>query len=129
MTGFIDAIDKGAQGLVFGNSMFLPFRLDLLSIWAGKEMSFLSSPEVIVDLCEGNGEVAVREGASWTNIVLRRYRDLAREFGNGKGHVLLYAVEKANDLFVQEHRHYIRIVFSAHEKEISFELIDDPFQL
>jgi hypothetical protein len=129
MNGFIEVIDKGGKGLVFGNSIYLPFRLDLLSLWVGKEMSLISSPEVIVDLCDGNGEVALREGDSWTNIVLRGYRDLAREFGNGKGHVTLYATEKGADLFEHSHRRYIRITFTTHEKELLLEIIDDPFQL
>lgn len=129
MEGFVDAIRQGRRGLVFENSMFLPFRLDILHIWIGKEMSLLSSPEVIVDLCEGNGQIALRESDTWTNVVLHRYRDLVREFGDGKGHVVLYAVEKGADPFVPGNRHYIRIAFGIQEKEISFEIIDDPFQL
>ena len=129
MNGFIDAIRNGRKGLVFGNSLFLPFRLDLMSIWVGKEMSLLSSPEVIHDLCEGSRDVAIREENAWTNIVLRRHGDLVRDLGNGKGHVILCAAEKGGDLFRQEQRHYIRIGFASQGKEISFEIIDDPFQL
>lgn len=99
------------------------------SIWVGKEMSLLSSPEVIRDLCEGSREVAIREEDAWTNMVLRRHGDHARDLGNGKGHVILYGAEKGGDLFMQEQRHYIRICFASQAKEISFEIINDPFQL
>ena len=129
MTGFFEAITQGRRGLVFGNSLYLPFQLDILTIWVGKEMSMISSPQVIVDLCPGSEDVALRENENWTNIVFRGHGDLVREFGNGKGHVILYAVEKGHDPFVQEHRHYIRVSFAMHAKEISLELIDDPFQL
>jgi len=129
MAGFFEAIAQGRKGLVFGNSLYLPFQLDLLTIWVGKEMSMISSPQVIVDLCPGSGDVAIREEGNWTNIVLRGHGDLVRELGNGKGHVILYAVEKGRDPFVQEHRHYVRVSFTMHTKEISLEIIDDPLQL
>jgi hypothetical protein len=129
MKGFIDAIRQGRKGLVFGNSLFLPFRLDLMSIWVGKEMSLLSSPEVILDLCEGSRDVGIREEDGWTNIVLRRHGDLARDLGNGKGHVILYGAEKGADLFMQDQRHYIRVSIPAKGKETSFEVVDDPFKL
>jgi hypothetical protein len=129
MNGFVDTIRQGRKGLVFGNSLYLPFRLDLMSIWVGKEMSLLSSPEVIFDLCEGSRDVAIREEDAWTNIVLRRHGDLGRDLGNGKGHVILYATEKGGDLFIQEQRHYVRVSFATQGKELSFEIIDDPFRL
>ncbi|NTU91306.1 MAG: hypothetical protein HGB01_05525 [Chlorobiaceae bacterium] len=129
MNGFLEIIQRGTKGLVFENSVFFPFRMQLLTVWLGKEMSLLASPEFIVDLCEGNEDVAIREGDTWTNIVFRRYRDLCREFGNGKGHIILLASEMGADFFTQERRHYIRVAFPSHGKEISFEIIDDPFQL
>lgn len=129
MEGFVESIRNGRRGLVLGNSIYLPFRLDLLSVWIGKEMSMLATPELMVDLCPGNGDVAIREEPGWTNIVFRRYRDLAREFGGGRGHVVLYAAEKGGDLFAPDQRHYIRISFDRDGKDASFEIIDDPFML
>jgi len=129
MTSFIEAIREGRTGLVFANSLFLPFHLELISIWIGKEMSLLAKPEIIVDLGEDSLDVVLREGVTYTNIVLRRHRDLAHEFGNGKGHVVLYAAEKGSDIFRPENRHYIRISLQKPHKEITFELIDDPYQL
>ena len=129
MNGFAEAIADGRTGLVFGNSVFLPFHLELLSIWIGKEMSLLASPEIIVDFGEGNGDVSVRESATYTNIVFRRYHDLVHEFGNGKGHVVLHAAEKGADVFNPGNRHYIRIGFAKLRKEITIEHIDDPFEL
>ncbi|HWQ25575.1 MAG TPA: hypothetical protein VN367_02225 [Chlorobaculum sp.] len=129
MTSFIEVIREGRTGLVFANSLFLPFHFELISIWIGKEMSLLAKPEIIVDLGENSQDVVLREGATYTNIVLRRYRDLAHEFGNGKGHVILYAAEKGSDIFRPENRHYIRISLQKPHKEITFELIEDPYQL
>ncbi len=129
MGGFVDAIGAGAKGLTLENSVYLPFRLELLSIWLGKEMSLLASPELIVDMCEGSDDVAIRTGDGWTNIVFRRYRDLDRELGDGKGHVVLCAVEEGGNIFSEKERHFIRIWFTRHGKEISFEIIDDPFNL
>jgi hypothetical protein len=129
MNGFSEAISNGRTGLVLGNSVFLPFHLELLSIWIGKDMSLLASPEFIVDLCEGSADVSLREGASYTNIVFRRYHDLVHEFGSGKGHVVLHATEKGADVFIPQNRHYIRIGFVKHHKEITFEHFKDPFEL
>jgi hypothetical protein len=129
MNGFIDPIRDGRTGLVFSNSLYLPFHLEILSIWIGKEMSLLANPEVIVDLGEESHDVVQRDGTTYTNLVFRRYRDLAHEFGNGKGHVILYAAEKGSDIFKPENRHYIRISFQRPHKEITFEIIEDPFQL
>lgn len=120
---------RGDGGLFFENSLFLPFRLDILHVWVGKEMSLISSPDLITDLCEGSRDIAIREGEAWTNIVLRRYGDLAREFGNDRGHVVLYAAEQGGDLFQQENRHYIRVSFATEGKTLSFGIVEDPFEL
>jgi hypothetical protein len=129
MKGFIVSIADGKKGLVFGNSVFLPFHLELISVWIGKEMSLLSAPDIVVDLCDDNDDVAVREGCTYTNLVFRKYRDLARDLGNDKCHIVLYAAEKGSDIFPAENRHYIRLEFQLRSKEISLDIIDDPFTL
>jgi hypothetical protein len=129
MKSFVDAIRNGENGIVFENSVFLPFHLELLRVWIGKEMTLISSPECIVDVCPGNGDVAVREGELYTNLVFRRYRDLPRELGHDKGHVILHAAEKGADIFRKENLHYIRLGFQSGQKEIALEVIDDPFLL
>ena len=128
MKSFTAAIRDGETGFAVHNSVFLPFHCEIISIWIGKEMSLLSVPDEITDL--GDTEViGMREGESYTNLVFRKWGDLTRELGYHKGHIILYAVEKGEDMFNAENRHYIRIGFHDHRKELSFEIVDDPFQL
>lgn len=128
MKSFINAVANKETGLVIRNSLFLPFHCELLSIWVGKEMSLLAAPDLLCDLANRK-VVGVREGDSYTNIVLRRWSDLPKELGHEKGHVILHAAEKGADIFKPENLHYIRISFHDRGKKISFEIIDDPFNL
>jgi hypothetical protein len=128
MKSFTDAVKSGRKGLVIRNSVFLPFHCELLSIWVGKEMSLISAPDLISDLTDC-GQVALRVGESYTNIVLKKWGDLAKELGHHKGHIILHAAEKGADIFLPENLHYIRIGFVDHGKEVSLEIIDNPFEL
>ncbi|MBL6956630.1 MAG: hypothetical protein ISR54_07415 [Chlorobium phaeobacteroides] len=128
MKGFIQAIQDGETGMVFRNSVFLPFHLELLSVWIGKEMSLLAVPDLLTDFCHGNGQLAVREGDHYTNMVFRKIGDLRKEIGANKGHIILNAGEKDADIFKEENRHYIKI-FMTGKHIIEFELIEDPFYL
>ncbi|ASQ89920.1 hypothetical protein CHL67_02385 [Prosthecochloris sp. GSB1] len=128
MKGFVRAIQDGETGMVFRNAIYLPFHLEILSVWMGKEMSLLAVPELLTDLTEGNGLIGLREGEWYTNIVFRRSGDLRKELGHEKGHIILHAAEKGSDLFREENRHYIRIGFSD-KHLLRFELVEDPFYL
>ncbi len=128
MKSFFDAVRNGEKGFVVKNAVFLPFHCEIISIWIGKEMSLLAAPELIVDLSESD-LLAVREGDSYTNIVFRKWNDLSKELGHHKGHIILKAAEKGADIFKSENIHYIRIGFPDHQKEIVFEIIDDPYDL
>lgn len=128
MKSFLDAVSKGEKGFVIKNAVFLPFHCEIISIWIGKEMSLLATPELIVDLAESDS-IALREGDSYTNIVFRKWSDLSKELGHHKGHIILRAAEKGADIFTSENIHYIRIGFQDHQKEIVFEIIDDPYAL
>ncbi|MCF8215376.1 MAG: hypothetical protein K9I59_00720 [Chlorobium sp.] len=127
---YIDAVRNGEKGFYIRNSLFFPFHFELLSIWIGKEMSLLSSPEMITDISD-KGLLSVREAESYTNIVFRRWGDLGRELGHHKGHVILHAAEKGADIFNPENLHYIKACFrdTTAFREVVFELIDDPFSL
>lgn len=131
MKGMVVAIESGAKGFVIGSSVFVPFHCELLSVWIGKEMSLLSAPDLIVDLCN-NPDVGIRDGEFYTNLVFRKRGDLRKELGHNKGHIILHATEKGADVFLDENLHYIRISFLDNPekpKEITFELIDNPFHL
>lgn len=128
MRSFVDAIRKKERGYITGNSVYLPFHCEIIRIWIGKEMSLLSTPEVIVDFCDA-GDIGMREGRFYTNLVFRKWRDLQRELGHHKGHIIINAAEKGADLFRSENLHYIRISFKDDRKELEFELIDNPFDL
>ncbi len=128
MKGFVQAIQDGEKGMVFRNSLFLPFHLELLSIWIGKEMSLLAVPDILTDFCNGSNELAVREGSHYTNLVFKKGGDLRKELGHCKGHIILYAAEKHGDIFRPENRHYIKSCFTDRHI-VNLELIDDPFYL
>ncbi|WP_076791970.1 hypothetical protein [Chlorobium sp. KB01] len=128
MKSFLNAISNGEEGFFTKNSLYLPFHCEIISIWVGKEMSLLASPDLIVDLTDTD-IVGVREGESFTNLVFRKWSDFSKELGHNKGHIILRASEKGADIFRTENLHYIRIVFHDHKKEISFEIIDNPRDL
>jgi hypothetical protein len=114
--------------LVVGNSVFLPFHCEIITIWIGKEMSLLSPPELITDLADSE-LIGIREGASYTNLVFRKRGNLAKEPGRGKGHIIPYASEKDDGIFMNEKLHSIRPGFHDTSKGISSDVIDDPFRL
>ncbi len=128
MKSFIATVKNGEKGFVIKNSVFLPFHCEIITIWIGKEMSLLSVPELITDLTDAE-VLGVREGDFYTNLVFRKWSDLAKELGHHKGHIILRAAEKGTDIFQAENLHYIRIGFHDHQKELSFEIIDNPYDL
>lgn len=128
MKSFLNAISNGEQGFYINNSVFLPFHCEIISIWLGKEMSRLSAPDVITDITDTE-VLGLREGDFYTNLVFRKRSDLAKELGHHKGHIILRAAEKGTDIFQTENLHYIRIGFHDHEKKLSLEIIDNPFDL
>ncbi|MDP8306044.1 MAG: hypothetical protein RAO75_06020 [Candidatus Chlorobium antarcticum] len=128
MKSFINAAKNGETGFVIRNSLFLPFHCELLSIWIGKEMSLLSAPDLITDIANPD-ILGVREVESFTNLVFRKWGDLAKELGHEKGHIILHAAEKGADVFVSGNLHYIRIAFCNRQKEVCFEIIDNPYEL
>jgi len=128
MKSFIAAVRNGETGFAIGNSVYLPFHCEIISIWIGKEMSLISAPDMISDLTNPD-VISIREGESFTNLVFRKWGDLSRELGNHKGHIILHAAEKGDDIFKSENLHYIRMGFHDHKKELSFKIIDDPFRL
>ncbi|ABL64228.1 hypothetical protein [Chlorobium phaeobacteroides] len=128
MKSFIDAVKNNKTGFVIKNSVFLPFHCEILTIWLGKEMSLLSTPDLITDLTDAE-ILGIREGNYYTNLVFRKRGDLAKELGHHKGHIILRAAEKGADIFQVENIHYVRIGFHDHHKELSLEMIDNPFDL
>ena len=73
--------------------------------------------------------IGIRVGDSYTNLVFRKWNNLAKELGHDKGHIILHAAEKDSDIFRSENLHYIRISFQNHKKEVSLEIIDNPLDL
>jgi hypothetical protein len=128
MKSFITAINNGEHGFFVKNSVFLPFHCEIISIWIGKEMSLLSTPDVITDLDDHN-VLSIRERESYTNLVFRKWNDLYKELGHHSGHIILHAAEKGVDIFSKKNLHYIRIGVHDHTKELSLEIIDNPFDL
>lgn len=122
-------IEGGKKGLIFKNSLYLPFHLELISVWAGKDMSLVAKPDIYTNFHPRNEEVLLREGASYTNLVFLKYKDLQKEFGHHKGHVILYASEKGDDIFDPGKRHYLNLSFPGNNNIVNMELIDDPFLL
>jgi hypothetical protein len=124
-----EAMANKAQGFARHNSVFLPCHFELISIWIGKEMSLLSRPDHLVDFCKPGGAIGIREGSSYTNLVFRDHKELNKEFGHYKGHIVLHITEKGGDVFDLEQRHYLRLGFRDDSDGVFIELIDDPFKL
>ena len=128
MKSFITAITNDEHGFFIKNSVFLPFHCEILSIWIGKELSFISTPDDITDFGD-RSVLFIREGESFTNLVFRKWNDLSKELGHHKGHIILHAAEKGADIFKKENLHYIRISVHDDTKELSLEIMDNPFDL
>ncbi len=116
-------------GFVRQNSIYLPLHFELISAWVGKEMSMVAKPDRLVDFCLPQHAVGIREGKSYTNLVFRDHKDLRREFGHYKGHVILSVWEKDADIFNPEGHHYLKLGFHVDSDKVFIELIDDPFDL
>jgi len=123
------AIDNGDKGLLIKNSIFLPFHLELLSVWIGKDMSLVSKPDLFTDFSENKGDVLIREGAEYTNLVFGNHKELKKEYGHYKGHIILLGSEKGGDIFAKDQRHYVKLSFHDDTNNVYMELIDDPFDL
>ncbi|NQV29453.1 MAG: hypothetical protein HQ508_01075 [Candidatus Marinimicrobia bacterium] len=122
----VEAEDKG---LLIKNSIFLPFHIELLSVWIGKDMSTISRPDLITDFSDHNGDIHIREGESYTNLTFLHHKDLKKEYGHYKGHIILYGTEKGVDIFDESQRHYIKLHFHDDTSNVYMELIDNPFDL
>jgi hypothetical protein len=92
-------------------------------------MSLLSKPELITDFSHKKGEIFIREGESYTNLIFVNHAELKREYGHYKGHIILYCTEKGDDIFDKDRRHYIKLSFHDDTNNVYMELIDDPFEL
>ncbi|NQT62952.1 MAG: hypothetical protein HQ556_08360 [Candidatus Marinimicrobia bacterium] len=121
--------DAKGTGFLIKNSIFLPFHFELLSVWIGKDMSLLSKPELITDFSYKKGEIFIREGETYTNLIFVNHGELKREYGHYKGHIILYCTEKGDDIFDKDRRHYIKLSFHDDTNNVYMELIDDPFEL
>lgn len=123
------ATEKKETGFLIKNSIFLPFHFELLSIWIGKDMSLVSKPDLLTDFSDRNGDVHIRESESFTNLIFVAHKDLKREYGHYKGHIILYCTEKGADIFDSNNRHYVKLSFHDDTNKVYMELIDDPFEL
>jgi|FLOH01.1.fsa_nt_gi hypothetical protein len=126
---FIDAIQHSKHGLVKKNTLFLPFHMELMYIWIGKDMSLLSIPDIITDFYSLKAEINVHEDEKYTQIVFLKHSNLHREFDHYKGHIIFHCAEKGADIFLKENRHFIKISFHGDTETIFFELIDNPLNL
>jgi len=123
------SIESGDTGLLIKNSIFLPFHLELLSVWIGKDMSLIAKPDVLTDFSDDKGDIHIREGEGYTNLCFCHHKELKKEYGRFKGHVILYGTEKGADIFDETRRHYIQLSFNDDTNNVQMELIDDPFYL
>ena len=123
------AIDAKKNGLLVKNSVFLPFHCELISVWIGKDMSLVARPDVITDFNHAKSEIFIREGEYYTNLVFTHHKDLKKEYGHYKGHVILTCTEKGADIFDPDQRHFVKLSFHDDTDTVYMELIDDPLSL
>lgn len=124
-----EAVETKKTGFLIKNSLFLPFHIELLSVWIGKDMSLVSRPDVLTDFSDQKGDIHIREGESYTNLIFVHHKELKKEYGHYKGHIILYGTEKGADIFDKERRHYVKLSFNDETNNVYLELIDDPFDL
>ena len=120
-----EALAKEKYGLVYGNKVLLPFKMYLLGIWIGYDMSFLSSPDKYVDFLPNSRHIGYGEHEAFTEIVFREYHDLSKEFGKHKGHVTLFCCEKGSDPFTPADRLYVRLHFRDDSNIVKLEISDE----
>ena len=89
----------------------------------------ISKPDLFTDFTEQNGDVHIRESDSYTNLIFVAHKDLKREYGHYKGHIILYCSEAGADIFDNDNRHYIKLSFHDDTNAVYMELIDNPFEL
>lgn len=123
------SIEAKENGFLIKNSIFLPFHLELLSVWVGKDMSLVSRPDVFTDFAGNKSNIHIREGKTYTNLVFVNHKELKREYGHYKGHIILFCTEKGDDIFDKTKRHYLKLSFHDDTNNVYMELIDDPFEL
>ncbi|MCF7921265.1 MAG: hypothetical protein K9M55_01055 [Candidatus Marinimicrobia bacterium] len=123
------AMEAKEVGFLIKNSIFLPFQFELLSIWIGKDMSMISKPDLLTDFSGSNRDVHIREGEGYTNLIFLDHKDLNHEYGNYKGHIILFCTEKGADIFDSHQRHYVKLSFHDDTNTVYLELIDNPFEL
>ncbi len=123
------AIEAGEKGFLIKNSIFLPFHIEILSVWIGKDMSLISRPDVLTDFSDSKGDVQIREGDTYTNIVFVKHKELKKEYGHYKGHIILFGAEKGRDIFDKNERHFIKLSFHDDTDNVYMELIDNPLDL
>lgn len=123
------SIEAGDKGFLVKNSIFLPFHFELISIWIGKDMSLVSRPDILTDFSDNNGELYVREGESYTNLIFPHHKELKKEYGHYKGHVIINCTEKGADIFNKDNRHYIKLSFHDDTNNVYMEMTDDPLSL
>jgi len=120
-----EAIAEEKHGLVYGNKILLPFRVYLLGIWIGRDLSFLHSPDKYVDFLQNAKHIGYSEHESFTEIVFREHHELSKEFGKHKGHITLFCCEKGDDPFVLANHMYIRLHFRDDTNTVTLEISDE----
>ena len=120
-----EALAETKQGFVYGNKILLPFRMHLLGIWIGHDMSFISSPDKYVDFLPGSREIGYKEYDSFTEIVFRKHHNLSKEFGKHKGHVTLFCCESKSDPFTTSDHLYVKLCFRDDTNGVKLQLSDE----
>jgi len=123
------AIAGSAKGFLVKDSVFLPFHMELISVWIGKDMSLVARPDVLTNFSSRKSDLMIKEADSYTNLVFINHKELKKEYGHYKGHIILHATEKGADIFDPAERHYIKLSFHDDTDNVYLELIDDPFDL
>jgi hypothetical protein len=85
-----EALEKKKNGLYYGNRIILPFKCTILKL--------IYQSEIITDFSECSSEVVIYEGENFTDIYMKKHKNLKDDISKYEN-IKLIAAEKGSDIF------------------------------
>lgn len=114
-----EALKAGKKAYTVGHRLILPFHCEFISMTIGLSLSTLSSPDVITDFSMTDKQVTLEEGDYFTDVYFSDYRNLSKEFGRHKGHIILVCCELHDDLFNEANHIRLKLAFRDDSRFVS----------
>ena len=108
-------------GFVVGQRLSVPFLAELISVYVGKQTSFVGSESHITDFSPHNTKIAIVEKEDRTDIFVRSVSDLQEEYGRWKGEIIVTCCEKGADIFNVNNHIRLKLRFRDDKPEVRIE--------